>query len=155
MNKSERRLGFVGVSRRPSSPRANTSRKRREAPADPRAVEFFKKHAGSSYDPKKETPAQGRLRGAKALARAEAEATARGWTVEWDHDQNPDTSWMDDEQLADYESGRIEILDAVLKDESGEVLESLGGVALNARGPRDPYGRVVEAELALKALGEE
>jgi hypothetical protein len=118
------------------------------------AEKFFYDHAGFSYP--SGADAAGRERAkidqAKALARAEAEAEERGWTVEWSHSENPDTSWMNDEQLEDYESGRTEILDAVLFDEEGNVIGSLGEVGLSARGPRDPYGRVVEAELALEAL---
>jgi hypothetical protein len=48
------------------------------------------------------------------------------------------------------------MLGVVLKDENGEVLGSLGGVHLNAMGSgRDPYARVVAAELAQEALSAE
>jgi hypothetical protein len=117
---------------------------------------FFYDHAGFGYssgaDKKQQEAAH--VQNAKSLARAEAESEKRGWTVEWEHDQDADTSWMDPEQLDDYQSGRTEILSAQLLDENGEVLESLGGIALNARSStRDPYGRVVEAEMAQEALG--
>ncbi len=119
------------------------------------AEQFFYDHAGFSYptgaNAKQQEAAHVQL--AKSLARAEAEAEKRGWTVEWEHDQDADTSWMDPEQIDDYESGRTEILSAILRDENGEVLGSLGGVALTVRrSQRDSYGRVVEAELAQEAL---
>lgn len=119
------------------------------AKVDRRAYDFFKKHAGmvASLD---------NTDYAEKLALAEAEAEERGWTVEWEHDIEPDVSWMDEEQTEDYQGGRMEMLVALLKDENGTVLASLGGIAMDARGVgRNPYGRVVEAELALEALSEE
>lgn len=116
------------------------------------AVKFFYKHAGSSYMPGKETPAQGKRRGAKRLAHAEAAAKRRGWEVEWDHEQSPDLSWADEEQREDIE----EVLDAVLKDEHGHVLASLGNITFGRDSMANRnYRRVVEAELALEALGNE
>lgn len=119
------------------------------------AEQFFYSHAGFGYptgsDAKQQEAAH--VQHAKSLARAEAESEKRGWTIEWEHDQDADTSWMDPEQLDDYESGRTEILTAILRNENGDVLASIGGVALNARSSqRDDYGRVVEAELAQEAL---
>lgn len=116
------------------------------------AVRFFSKHAGSSYTPGKETPAQGKRRGAIMLARAEAEAKKRGWEVEWDHDQDPDLSWADDEQREDID----EVLHATLKDEHGHVLASLGGITFGRDSMANRnYRRVTEAELAWEALGNE
>ena len=59
------------------------------------------------------------------------------------------------EAVSDFESGRTEMLTAVLKNENGDVLAVLGGVHVNARGGSDPYGRVVEAELSQEALAAE
>lgn len=115
---------------------------RRTAAPTAKAIAFFYKHAGYSHDPKKETRAQGRRRGAKALARAEAEASARGWRVEWEGD--PEAYEMGD---AETEEPR-EVLGAVLRDENGHVLGSLWGIG----DPTREYRRVVEAELALEAL---
>jgi hypothetical protein len=105
------------------------------------AEEFFYRNAGSSYTPGKETEEQGKRRGAKKLAKAEREAAKRGWTVEWEHDPEP---WDGDDD--DQPS---EVLNAVLRDKNGKVLASLGAIG----DPSRSYGRVVEAELALEALG--
>ena len=107
-----------------------------------RAVRFFEEHAGSSYTPGKETKAQGRRRGAEALARAEQYALDHDWKVEWEFDSD------------EYQLGRAEtempneVLCAVLKTPDGEVLGSLGGIG----DPTREYARVVEAELALEAI---
>lgn len=105
-------------------------------------VKFFMEQAGESYQPGKETRAQGRRRGAEALARAEQYAEEQGWKVEWEFDQ-------DEYQLGDAETEMPkEVLEAVLRDADGRVLESLGGIG----DPTDNYQRVVEAELALEAM---
>ena len=105
-------------------------------------VKFFMKHAGVSYQPGKETRAQGTRRGAKALARAEQYAEEQGWKVEWEYDQ-------DEYQMGDAETEMPnEVLVAVLEDADGHVLKSLGGIG----DPSDSYRRVVEAELALEAM---
>ena len=105
-------------------------------------TKFFIEHAGVSYRPGKETKAQGRRRGAEALARAEQYAEEQGWKVEWDYDQN-------EYQMGDAETEMPnEVLVAVLRDADGHVLESLGGIG----DPSDSYRRVVEAELALEAM---
>jgi len=105
------------------------------------AVEFFYKHAGWSHGPD-ETPEQGHRRSAERLAKAEAYAEAHGWTVHWQEDP-------EEYQLGDAETEPPrEVLTAVLKDRSGKVLESLGGIG----DPDKNYARVVEAELALEAM---
>ncbi len=73
-----------------------------------------------------------RLQVSRALARAEAEASARGWRVEWEGD--PD--------------GAIEALGAVLRDEHGSSLHQEWGVT----DPSRDYKRVVEARLVLDVL---
>jgi hypothetical protein len=109
---------------------------------DRRAYDFFYRHAGYGYGPG-ETPEQGRKKGAAALAKAEQEATARGWTVKWEEDPE---GW---DSIGDIDPDDVrEILSAVLYDEDGKVLESLGGIV----NPDRNYSRVVEAELALEAL---
>jgi hypothetical protein len=111
--------------------------------SEQKVVSFFMKHAGSSYTPGKETKAQGKRRGAVALAHAEAEASRRGWRVSWEYSQEP-------YEMGDAESEMpSEVYDAVLRDENGEMLESLGMIG----DPSREYRRVVEAELALEALG--
>jgi hypothetical protein len=123
--------------------------KRRKSPAKKRtptshskAVAFFMKWAGWGYTPGKETKAQGRRRGAIALAKAEAEAARRGWRVKWEHSQEP-------YEMGDAETEMpSEVLDAVLYDENGNVIGSLSQIG----DPSNQYSRVVEAELALEAL---
>lgn len=122
--------------------------------AQTQAEKFFYKHAGYSVSPG-ESKETARRRGARELARAEAEAERRGWTYEWEYDEEADTSFLDAKGLADLEAGRTELLAVVLRDQNGNVLESLGGVHVRAhRGIQDPQGRVVEAELALEALSK-
>ena len=93
-------------------------------------MSFFRRHAYSI----KHHKVVGRP-SATALAEAEAEATARGWRVEWEGD--PD--------------GSVEALGAVLRDESGRMLASLWGIVRSSRN----YRRVIEARLALEALSRE
>ena len=95
-----------------------------------KSADFFYKHAGYSYGPG-QTKRQGRMEGAMKLAQAEQEAEARNWTIEWSYDDQP-----------------YEVLVAVLKDEHGNSIGSLGGIG----DPDSNYRRVVEAELALEAL---
>lgn len=117
----------------------NEARRQPQTPrVDPRAVAFFRKHAGSVIGREEEN--------ARALAHAEQEATARGWNVEWSHDPE---GW---DSLGDIDPETVkEVLSAVLRDENGGVLASLGSIV----DPDRAYGRVVEAELALEALSEQ
>jgi len=111
---------------------------------DQRAVDFFYKHAGYGYATG-QTPEQGRRLGALKLAKAEQEASARGWRVQWDQDPE---GW---DTLGDIDPNDVrEILSAVLYDENNAVIGSLSGIV----DPDRVYGRVVEAELALDALTE-
>lgn len=115
--------------------RAHAAEAKRGGKADPRAVAFFRKHAGGVVGREDEY--------ARDLAHAEQEATARGWAVEWHED--PD-GW---DSLGDIDPETVkEVLYAVIKDENGKVLGSLGSIV----DPDRTYGRVVEAELALEAL---
>lgn len=112
--------------------RKKTAKRKAKRPASLRkAVAFFYKYAGWSYDPKKETKAQGRRRCAVELAKAEHEASQRGWTYEWEHDES-------EYQMGDAETEMpSEVLCCVLRDQHD---------------PDRNYGRVVEAELAYEAL---
>lgn len=128
--------------RKKSSKKRRSVRKPRTATSHSKAVAFFYKHAGYSYGPG-ESPLQGRRRGAIRLAKAEAEAARRGWRVKWEHDQ-------EEYQMGDAETEHpSEVLTAVLYDAEGNVLGSLSGIG----DPSRDYSRVVEADLALEALG--
>jgi hypothetical protein len=116
---------------------------RRAAVPTPKAIAFFRKHAGYARKPS-ESVSHARARCARELARAEAEASARGWRVEWEGDPEP-------YQIGDAEDEMpSEVLGAVLRDENGHVLGSLWGIG----DPTRQYRRVVEAELADEALYE-
>lgn len=108
------------------------------------AEEFFYEHAGYSYGPD-QTPEQGRCETATKLAEAEAYAAKRGWRVDWQDDPEP-------YQLGDAATEMpSQVLCAVLCDDDGAVLESLGGIG----DPSPEYRRVVDAELALEAMKHE
>ena len=87
---------------------------------------------------------QGAGKNSEALAQAEQEIEERGWKVEWDHDD-------DEYQMGDEEKMPDEVLCAVLKDENGHSLASLGGIG----DPSPGYARMVEAELALEAIANQ
>ncbi len=115
------------------------------------AYQFFKAQAGYSYTPGKETPEQGRRRCARSLAQAEQWAQKNGVEFHIDYDQSPDVSWMDSQELADYESGELLMLDAIAYTRceccnSRKVSASLGSISV--RSFDDPYLRVIKAELA-------
>lgn len=110
---------------------------------------FFYQNAGYSYDPKTETAEQGRIRCAQSLARAEAEASERGWSFEWPWDESGCSGCDCGSNDCPCSSGsEHETLGCVLKDENGKTLESLWGIC----GATPTYSRVVEAELAAEAL---
>ena len=115
---------------------------------------FFYEHAGYSYRPGFETPEEGRKRCAHALAMAEITGEAFGWEVRWEVE--PDPMWDDDveREHTDYDQWW-----AVLEDEDGEHLGSLGCIDLGPSGypdgpGADPYARVIAAELMLEARQE-
>ena len=101
----------------------------------PKQIQFFIDQAGYSYDPKTETPEQGRERCALALAEAETRAAQEGVTYDWSIDR--DGCGCEDE--GEHESYSVLALDA-----NGHVFASLGAVC----GLTREYRRVVEAELA-------
>jgi hypothetical protein len=115
-----------------------------QSPVTDAAIAFFSEHAGFSYDPKVETPEEGRQNSALHYAKAEQFAKERGWTAEWRDD--PEPYEMGDAE----ETPPSEVLGCVLKDSSGEVLASLWQIG----DPTRAYRRVVEAELASEAIAD-
>jgi hypothetical protein len=109
-------------------------------------VQFFYANAGFSYDPKTETKAQGKMRCARLLANAEKQAARLGFSAEWMHDTVTSAEFNDNSNYA--------LWYCLLRDGSGKVVESLGGVDFGDGGTPwgNSYRRVVEAELALEAL---
>ena len=130
------------------------------------SYQFFLKHAGYSDDPQTETRMQGRVRGARALARAEREARDAGLSFQWGVDDTASSDWLDDNQdggkncnpwrtwycCAYAEVPVINTGYYGLKRPAP--LASLSGIDFGRDGEPwgSPYKRVVEAELALEAL---
>lgn len=112
-------------------------------PAD---VLFFWWHAGYSYTPGKETAAEGRERGAFALAKAETDARRLGWSFRWL------VSELDSSSFRGGEPWRL--WDCIAYDGAGAIVGSLCAVDFGRDGT--PWGasyrRVVEAELAAGVL---
>lgn len=107
-----------------------------------RAFEFFRENAGYCTPP-------GKLACALELARAEAWAREEGIDFDWETDQEP-VDYQDAKGNWKQEEG--EICSAYRPcGECGErrVVASLGGIA----GATPEYRRVVEAELAMEAMG--
>lgn len=121
------------------------------------AEQFFYDHAGYSYG-NGETPAQGKRRGAIALAAAEAWAKSTGCTFEWEDDSDGyppyvkiNGAWGFWHDPGDGDWMRIEQCEScVLRDADGTVLASLRGIW----DADSNYRRVVQAELASEAYSE-
>lgn len=106
----------------------------------PEPVAFFLAHAGYSYDPKTQTPEQGRLACAQALAQAEdllMRAMRRhDVRVVWEHDED-----------AAQEGGFDDTCEMCCLSHGPDLLVSLG--AIWDASPE--YRRVIRAELASEA----
>jgi len=111
------------------------------------AVAFFKKNAGYSYDPKTETPEQGRNRCALSLARAERWADKTEVEFHWRTDDISNRDFTED-------GPEYFLWVCVANNRSGEVIGSLGGVDFGENGQPDGkgYSRVIAAEIALEAM---
>lgn len=112
---------------------------------------FFREHAGTSWNPTKETPAQGTWRGALALASAEMRAERIGLSFRWEVDQSTDSS----DFIGESPTWNLWVCDCI--DTDGESLAgSLGSVDFGRDGwpDGDNYARVVAAELALQYFAE-
>lgn len=111
--------------------------------------QFFYDNAGFSYDPKKETEAEGKLRCAQALAEAEDYGKRHGFVFQWEADQDGCIGCECGSEDCHCCTGEAhEVLCCVLRDEDGTVLASLGAICE----PTREYGRVIEAELALEGM---
>jgi hypothetical protein len=112
------------------------------------AEQFFYDHAGWSWDPKVETPEQGRIRCAHDLAAAEERLKAGPYMTIVEPESDP---MLDkDNDLPQW---------CVLLYEMGEypgddtIIGSLG--CIDCETDDDPYIRVVSAELALEHIDAE
>jgi hypothetical protein len=126
--------------------RSKNARARKQLTADQL---FFFEHAGYSYDPKKETAYQGRMRCAKEIAEAEATAQRLDWTFNWDYDPEGCSGCdCDSNDCPCSAQTEHETLNCWVEDAEGKTLASLGSIC----GADTNYRRVVEAELAEEAL---
>lgn len=119
------------------------------------AEQFFYREAGYSYDPKKETKAQGRRRCARILADAERRASEAGISFQWEIDMGASSAdWIADDEDGGRNKDPWAVWECVARDGSGKVIASLCGIDFGRDGEPwgDPYRRVVEAELALEGL---
>jgi hypothetical protein len=133
------------------------------------AYHFFFSQAGYGYDPKTETVKQGRARGARELAAAEARARVAGVTFDWQEDDEPFECGRGDPACASSHEPSV-AYGCILRDQHGDAHDSLWGISFGPdSGPfpydssttarnvvchegryMDPYARVVQAELALQ-----
>jgi len=105
------------------------------------AEAFFHKYAGWSYDPLTETSNQGKIRCAKLLAKAEAQASAAGVQFQWEQDDITNREHTDE--------GNEYYLWQCVALHDGKAIGSLSGVDFGeGKEPwGDPYARVVQAEI--------
>lgn len=110
---------------------------------------FFFAHAGYSYDLKTETPEQGRVRCAVAMAEAERQGRNIGLEFEWSDDWGVGSHKDFYGKGSCYEEAEPHTCEqCVCKFENGDVAASLGCIDDASAN----YRRVVEAELASEAL---
>jgi len=111
-------------------------------------TQFYYDNAGYSYDPKTETPEQGRLRCAESLAAATRRVADQGIRFVWDIDPDIDSSEWTDEQPA-WQTYHCTAINS-----EGESLACIGGVDFGRNGDpnTDSYARVVQAELAIECV---
>jgi len=108
------------------------------------AEQFFYEYAGWGYVPEKETPEEGRLRGARNLAATEAWAKSVGMVFTWEDDDVPWESDITDDDGTPYVPNTVESCTALIGD---SVYASLYGIA----DADSHYRRVIQAELASEA----
>ena len=111
--------------------------------------QFFFDNAGYSYDPKKETAKQGKVRGAKLLAQAETIAKGEDWYFEWRDDWDVGSHKEFYGKGSCYEDSEPNTCETcTLFDADGKVLASLGCTD----DATHDYRRVIEAELACEGV---
>ena len=115
---------------KPTGVEEDLIRRRRDRLKD--AVRFFHTWAGFSYDPKKETEAQGRKRCAERLASAEDHGKEHPLTFEWSIDQCTDSSDYSDKKPA------WKLWVCLARNDEGRVLASLCGIDFGRDG--EPWG---------------
>ena len=117
----------------------------------PTAYHFFLANAGYSYDPKTQTPMQGRRECARKLADAERGARDAGYSFHWGEDPHADSSDFSNRKPA-YRLWCVDMFNP-----EGITVASLGGIDFGRDGSpwSDPYRRVVEAELACEIPADE
>lgn len=119
------------------------------------AYQFFLKHAGYSHKPD-EPAIKGRIRCARALAKAEREARDAGYSYRWSIDPNASSAdWITADD--DYKQGHSDpwqVWQCAMLNSDGRVVASLHDIDFGRdKGPwNDPYRRVVEAELAEEGM---
>lgn len=101
------------------------------------AEQFFFEHAGYSYDPKRETEEQGRIRYAQELAEAEQWAHRQGIVFFWDSDPDQADHWVCEARL------------------HNRTMTALFDIDLASSPELDDYARVVPAEMALDLMESE
>lgn len=110
-------------------------------------IQFFYENAGFSYDPKTESPEEGRRRCAVEMSYEEQRARNLGYSFSWEPD-DLDSSEFSDDQPA------WKLWVCTMYGPSGAVCNSLSGVDFGRDGIPygNPYRRVVEAELAVEEM---
>lgn len=115
------------------------------------AYNFFMSNAGYSYDPKTQTPMEGRAECAKSLAYNEQRARDAGVTFAWEYDQDiTSAEWISDHEDGGRNNDPWRTWSCLARTADGKVFASLSGIDFGRDGEPfgDPYMRVVEAELA-------
>lgn len=111
----------------------------------------MREHAGFSYRPSIETPEEGRVRCALALARADfyLHESGRYWCG-WTDDDQPSQCWNPETETYDESPAWVCVLydgDQLTRRDLPAIVQVLGGIDAPEG---HPYRRVIEAELMLE-----
>lgn len=116
------------------------------------AEAFFYEHAGYSYDPRTQTPEEGRHAAAKRLAHVEEAGREAGLSFEWMVDNSDDSSSFSEE------TPPWRLWGCICHDNKGAPGAALWGIDFGRDGTpwsNTCYRRVVEAELASEQLSDQ